>query len=158
VAGGWVAGHLLARWPELAGIEVTALATSQSGVILFFLAGVLVLMADVLRRRDAWRHGRFHAVGAGVVAALSLVLVDAPVIHQPERAALVGRATAAGCLGLERRWRISWLGKAASFLLPAASLAALHWLRPSQPEFWGPVLAGEALLFSLLARSWRPAV
>jgi hypothetical protein len=159
VVAGWVVGQDLAIGPLLGSrLEATDLITSQTGVILIVLAGVLALVAELLRRNDGWHHGRFHAAGAGVVAALSLGLVYAHVIHEPAAAALVGLATAAGCLALERRWGISWLAQASSLLLPVATLAALHWLWPARPDLWGPVLAGEALLFAVLERKWRPTV
>ncbi|HLW67906.1 MAG TPA: hypothetical protein VKS79_21495, partial [Gemmataceae bacterium] len=62
------------------------------------------------------------------------------------------------CLALERRWGVSWLAQASSLLLPVATLAALHWLWPARPEFWGGVLAGEAFLFVVLERKWQPTV
>ncbi|HEV3257417.1 MAG TPA: hypothetical protein VG013_11090, partial [Gemmataceae bacterium] len=158
VAGGWIAGQLLLNGTALPELDFHALGTGSSGVTFSILAAALVLAADMLRQRAAWNHGRFHALGAGVAAGLSLVLVSAHAIREPERAALVGLATAAGCLLLEWRWRITWLGQAGSLLLPAASLAALHWLWPAHPEFWGPMLAGEALLFGLLPRNWRPSM
>ncbi|HLW67343.1 MAG TPA: hypothetical protein VKS79_18655, partial [Gemmataceae bacterium] len=67
VVAGWVMGQDLAIGPLLGGrLEATDLITSQTGVILIVLAGVLALIAELLRRTDGWHHGRFHAAGAGL--------------------------------------------------------------------------------------------
>src|SRR5206468_1979501 len=104
--------HLLTGGLDVARAEMgqrllAAALTPTSGAALTVLAVLLAASAEAMIRLNRRLDGIFHAVGAGIVAALSLALVARDGLDNPGRAAIVWGALALAGLLANTRWRQS---------------------------------------------------
>ena len=122
-------GHLPAE--QLGGYLLEQMVSARNGVALIGLIALLGVASELLARRGRVRDGLAYAIGAGVVAICSLLLVTGHGMHDGGRAAL-DAAVAYGIYGLAslagnaryRRPAVSGIGLA---LLTAAAGWCLWW-------------------------------
>ncbi|NQU24237.1 MAG: hypothetical protein HQ567_23390 [Candidatus Nealsonbacteria bacterium] len=152
----------LSELPLLAGaenlapkmLELTYDASSGTALVgLFFLFGIAAEGLARVGRRD---HGAMYAGGCGVVAVVGLLLVT---LHgalgsnttDVLRAAILYAGYGVGSLALTARWRRAELSYLGLGLLTVAPLWALWWKTQHIGPAWAMVVAGEALLFGVIA-------
>ncbi len=177
IAAAWTAGAIAFRIPlahaaAMVGLTTAAVATvhvtgpfswpvvltSKTGIALAGLSLFLAVVADQLRWRELWNHGRVHAAFAAALMACGLILVGTHAGQFPWRAAAVGATAIVTCLILEQRWGMPMLGQIGACLAPVITIAVLHALLPGQLATWGALLATEAIALTLIRPARRPAV
>lgn len=127
------------------------MTSASAGSALVPLVAALAFVSEWLMRREQRADGACFAIAAGTLALVSLLLVSNCGIAEPYQAAAVYLIYAAAILACNQRWHRVALGYIGLGLVPAGTLWLLHGLAPGQPELWAAVLAGEALILSLLA-------
>jgi hypothetical protein len=143
--------HLLTGGLEVArgelGTQLVRLAlTGASGGALIVLAVVLAASAEILVRLRRQLDGIYHAVGAGILAAISLALVSADGLEHAGRAALVYAMCGICGLLANARWGRPLLTYAGAAACCGAIAYGISWGAPALP-------AERLWLLSLLAFS-----
>lgn len=132
------------------GEALFAPATGTGLMLLFVLVGGA---SEILVRKRHIVHALFYATACGVIALASLLLVTLPRRGLDDPATALGAYAffGIGLLILNARWRQPLVSSIGLTLLVAASLWGLWRHCPHQVSIWGAILAGEALVLSVLA-------
>ena len=177
IAAAWTAAAIAFRLPlahvaALIGLTSAVLAvvhvsepltwrlllSSESAIGLGGLAVALAIVADDLRCRDLWDHGKIHATFAGGVIFCALLLAVREAGTFPWRMAGLSAVAMIACLILERRWAMPPLGQIGAILAPVTTMPLLHALLPGQQAIWATLLAAEAVGLCLIRPARRPAI
>jgi hypothetical protein len=128
-----VTGGLNVARAEL-GTQLVHLAlTGASGGALTALAVALAIAAELIARLQRKGDSIYHAVGAGVLAAISLALVTQDGADYPGRAALVYAICGLCGLFANARWSRPWLTYAGALACFCGIAYGLHWNNPDLP-------------------------
>jgi hypothetical protein len=139
-----LAGHVDPAAPALGRQLLEAWFSPGSAAVLVALAGLLAAGGEWQVRAGRDMDGRVLAVGAGVGALASLLLVVGNGWTAPGQAAVVfGLCAAGGWLTNARRRRV-WLTVAAAAVFCGFAFFALHWWDPALP-------ASQLVVWTLLA-------
>jgi hypothetical protein len=144
-------GPLSVTQPKLGLDLLNTVFSAPSGSALVFLVVLLGTAAEFLVRAGHRPHGAFYAAGSGILALVSLALVNLHGPEDPARAAMVTGIYAVGSLAMNLRWRraaVSYLGLA---LVGVSTLWALWRIEGDVTPLWGTALAVEALLLTVVA-------
>jgi hypothetical protein len=147
----WWLGHLPGAEPsgwQLLGL----LFSAQSGTALAGLVALLGILAEATGRTGRRQDSTCYAIGSGALAFVSLALVTLQQPAAPVHALLIYGLYGLGCLGLNARFRraaVSYLGIG---LLVGATLWGASWAWPENVAAWAALVAGVALLMTLLGR------
>jgi hypothetical protein len=129
--------------------------SASSGAALLLLVVLLELAGEALARVGFDAHGLAYAATGGVLAMLSLTLVNAIGLNQPRMTALVTGSYAVAGLLVNLRWQRAPL----SYFSLALVLLATLWCLVAQATvitpLWSVVVAFEALTMALAA-IWPP--
>jgi hypothetical protein len=151
-----IAEHLAGPEEELGARLLSQASSATSGSALLFLVVLVGIAAEFLVRAGQRPHAIFYAIGSGLLALVSLTLVNLRGLADPATAAVVTGIYAVGGLTMNLRWQrpvVSYLGLA---LVLVTTLWALWWHTPALTPRWGTLLAVEALMMATVAVN-RPA-
>jgi hypothetical protein len=129
-----------------------ALGSADSGLALAGLFVLLAAAAEGLARAHRRADAGAYALGGGIVALASLLLVTLPdrAVLRPSLAAAVYAGYGLALPALNARWRRPLVASAGLALLVAATLWALWWGFPDRLPPWGAILAAEALALGVV--------
>src|SRR5207248_2139758 len=125
-----VSGQVTATAVEDGQLLLRQMFCPESGGALIPLVLFLVALSEWLVRRSRQVDGVFQAAAAGVMAAVSLVLVMLDFPATPARAALACGVYGTAGLLLNARWRRPLLSYAAALVLFGCAVATLHAWTP----------------------------
>jgi hypothetical protein len=163
VLGYEIAFHLLTGRLAISGVAgeqlVSVLTTAGSGSALVAVVVLLGAGAELLVRTDRRTHATYYAAATGLVALVSLALVNLRGVEDPGTATLITGLYAAGSLAMNMRWRRPAVTYGGLALIAATIAWGLWWNQPALTPLWGTTLAAEALLLAGLgawASRWEP--
>jgi hypothetical protein len=150
-----LAGHLAVQRQHLGWHLWNLWWSAPSGVVMLGLAGALAGAAEWLARKQRPADSLYQAVGAGVFAIVSLIVVATDAFQTPGRMALVYGIIAAGAWAANLRWRQVWLTRAAAAVLFGAATFGLRWYglgeNESQALVWSALLHSTVVLALAIA-------
>ena len=144
---------IVGNWTAPTALNET-LGSPASGAVLTGFALVLALLAEFLARRTSTQT-LSYAIGALCAGALGLLVVNWHGTQFPATAACAHVAGAIGLLASNYRWKTRALAHGGLWLVLAATMWALWWQAPRQPDLWGFAIALEALGFTSVALALR---
>jgi hypothetical protein len=147
------------NWTVPAGVSAhnwlsTTIGSPESGVVLTGFALVLALVAELLARSSS-QQAQSYAIGTLAVGTAGLLIVNWHGIKHPAVAVFAHAALAGGMLATNKRYQLRSLAHGGLWLGLGATMWALWWLAPRQPDLWGFVVAVEALVFAAGAVALR---